>query len=178
MRVLKINASYAYLGVERWEDCINLIIEGRAHIAESYDNKYIRSAKESWPHPAVIIMKDYVKTKNNVRSFAPSTRNVLIRDNFTCQYCGAKLSMKNGTKDHVIPFSKGGPTSMKNLVASCKICNAKKDDRTCQESGMYPRNPPRDMTEDEKLKSVLKTYKSIEKKTWFGFLKDKNISLW
>ena len=178
MRVLKLNASYEYLGVEKWEDCIHLIVDGRAHIVESYPNKFLRSARESWPHPAVIVMNEYVNTKKRRRSFAPSTRNVLIRDNFTCQYCGVKLSLKSGTKDHVVPFSKGGPTSMKNLVAACKDCNAKKDDRTCAESGMYPRTAPRDLTEEEKLKSVLKTFKSVEKKTWFKFLKDRGISLW
>lgn len=178
MRVLKLNASYEYLGVESWEDCIHLIVDGRAHTVEAYPGKFIRSARESWPQPAVIVMRDYVQTKKRKRAFAPSTRNVLIRDNFTCQYCGVKLSLKTGTKDHVVPFSKGGPTSMKNLVAACKTCNAKKDDRSCQESGMYPRNPPRELTEEEKLRSVLKTFKTVEKKAWFRFLKDKGIKLW
>ena len=123
-------------------------------------------------------MKEYVKQKKRRRSFAPSTRNVLIRDNFKCQYCGCKLTMANGTKDHVIPFSKGGPTNMKNLVASCKVCNAKKDDRTCKESGMYPRTEARDLSDDEKLKSILKTFKSDEKKVWFQYLNSNGIKLW
>lgn len=178
MRVLKLNASYEYLGIESWQECMSLIIDGKAHIVEVYPDKVIRSARQTFPHPAVIVMSEYITTKKRKRSFSASTRNILIRDNFICQYCGKKLTLKTGTKDHVIPFSKGGPTTMKNLVAACGVCNAKKEDHTCKESGMYPRIPPRNLTEEEKLKSVLKTFKSSEKKTWFKFLKDKGIKLW
>lgn len=178
MRVLKLNASYEYLGVSPWWKCMRLILSGRAEVVAEYPNKFISSENQSMPMPAVIIMKEYIKTKTRKRSFTATTKNILIRDNFTCQYCGVKLNKKNGTKDHVHPESKGGPTSMGNLVASCMSCNNKKDDRTCKESGMYPMNQPRDLTEEEKLQTVLKTYKTIEKKTWFKYLNARNIKLW
>src|SRR5918995_607664 len=37
--------------------------------------------------------------------------------------------------DHVIPRSKGGLHEGENVVASCRRCNARKEDRTPQEAG-------------------------------------------
>ena len=45
------------------------------------------------------------------------------------------------TADHVIPHSKGGPTTPDNLVAACRPCNTSKGARTLSEwiaSGLAP----------------------------------------
>ena len=55
---------------------------------------------------------------------------VLSRDHFRCQYCGR--SQAEGAVlhlDHVVPFSKGGPTTEENLITACMDCNLGKTDR-------------------------------------------------
>lgn len=55
---------------------------------------------------------------------------VLSRDHFRCQYCGR--SQAEGAVlhlDHVVPFSKGGPTTEGNLITACVDCNLGKTDR-------------------------------------------------
>lgn len=52
-------------------------------------------------------------------------REVLRRDNHTCQYCG---STKHLTLDHVIPRSKGGQHTWDNVVTACEKCNSTKSD--------------------------------------------------
>ena len=50
--------------------------------------------------------------------------DVLKRDNFTCQKCGA--TAKDGAKlhvDHIVPVYKGGKTTMSNLQTLCDRCN-------------------------------------------------------
>ena len=50
--------------------------------------------------------------------------DVLRRDNFRCQICGA--TQKDGVKlhvDHIVPVSKGGRTEMSNLRTLCERCN-------------------------------------------------------
>lgn len=178
MRVLKLNASYEFLGIERWQDVIGDILDKKSRIEVAYPDEYLRSPSIRVPRPAVIIMNYYVKTKKRAKMFAANTRNVIIRDNFTCQYCGCRISFKTGTKDHVIPFSRGGPTKMSNLVAACKVCNSLKDDRTCEESNMYPMNKPRPMTEEEKLRSIIKSFGNTERKVWYKYLKENKIKLW
>ena len=57
--------------------------------------------------------------------------NVLKRDNYKCQICGA--TAKDGAKlhvDHIIPVSKGGKTVMNNLQTLCERCNIGKSNKT------------------------------------------------
>lgn len=57
--------------------------------------------------------------------------DVLHRDGFKCQLCGA--SMKDGVKlhvDHIIPIAKGGKTEMSNLRTLCERCNIGKGSKT------------------------------------------------
>jgi 5-methylcytosine-specific restriction endonuclease McrA len=48
------------------------------------------------------------------------------RDAYRCQECG---SWHDLTVDHVIPESKGGPTTLENLRVLCQPCNSRKGDR-------------------------------------------------
>lgn len=51
---------------------------------------------------------------------------VLKRDRFKCQYCGATAPDVLLHIDHIIPVAKGGDSSMTNLVTACQGCNAGK----------------------------------------------------
>lgn len=48
---------------------------------------------------------------------------VLRRDNFTCQYCGAKAPDVELHVDHIHPLCHGGTNDMVNLITACKDCN-------------------------------------------------------
>ncbi len=54
---------------------------------------------------------------------------VLKRDKFTCQYCGAKAPDVLLHVDHVRPVAGGGGNELLNLIASCEPCNLGKSDR-------------------------------------------------
>lgn len=43
-----------------------------------------------------------------------------------CVYCKKPLELKEATKDHVIPKSKGGASGQHNIVISCEPCNHRK----------------------------------------------------
>lgn len=49
-----------------------------------------------------------------------------LMGNEVCAYCGKKLTRQNATLDHVIPLSRGGDDSRRNLVWCCKKCNKEK----------------------------------------------------
>ena len=43
---------------------------------------------------------------------------------------------------HSLPISRGGRRVWENVVAACKPCNGRKDNRTPQEAHMTPRTRP------------------------------------
>ena len=51
-------------------------------------------------------------------------QNVFERDNYTCRHCGDKQGPFHA--DHVYPESKGGETTLANLVTACETCNRRK----------------------------------------------------
>lgn len=52
---------------------------------------------------------------------------------FVCPYCLRTLPIKESTKDHVIPRSRGGKTEPQNIVLSCQSCNSEKGSLTPEE---------------------------------------------
>lgn len=84
--------------------------------------------------PEIIVLSDYDKLPQ--REVKLSRRNLLIRDNYSCQYTGKRINMETATMDHVIPRSKGGGSTWENLVMCCLEVNAKKADRTPEEAGL------------------------------------------
>jgi 5-methylcytosine-specific restriction endonuclease McrA len=85
-----------------------------------YDDICASSEKMKHRLPAVMRLNYWVKTnKKSIegRLNAPSLRNVLVRDHFKCQYCGKSITLRNGTRDHVIPLSKGGSNTLDNIAA-------------------------------------------------------------
>jgi 5-methylcytosine-specific restriction endonuclease McrA len=63
---------------------------------------------------------------------------VFARDGSRCQYCGRAAE----NLDHVVPRSRGGGHVWENVVAACRPCNARKEDRFLSECGMSLRRPP------------------------------------
>lgn len=55
---------------------------------------------------------------------------VLERDGWVCSTCSKALEGDDATVDHVIAKASGGTDDTSNLVAMCRICNSKKQDRT------------------------------------------------
>lgn len=100
----------------------------------------IRSPSVSLAAPEVILLVHYDRVPCHEAPF--TRRNLFLRDEFTCQYCGKKCNSDHLSVDHVLPRSRGGSTSWENCVLACVICNAKKADRTLKEVGFRLLRPP------------------------------------
>lgn len=68
-----------------------------------------------------------VLTKNGHREPIPAdiANAVWNRDGGRCCMCGSRVELEF---DHIVPLSKGGATSFRNLQLLCKKCNLKKSD--------------------------------------------------
>jgi len=139
--VLLLNGSYEPLNICTVRRGVELLYLGKAELLHSYDGRLVRGETLSIPRPSVIRLRYYVRVR---REEIPLTkRNILRRDNNTCQYCGAKG--EGMTVDHVIPRSQGGAHTWENLVCACPSCNSRKGERTPEQAGMplcrTPRKP-------------------------------------
>ena len=50
-----------------------------------------------------------------------------------CYHCEQKFPIAELTMDHLIPLSRGGRSTKKNIVVACKQCNSLKKNRTVAE---------------------------------------------
>jgi 5-methylcytosine-specific restriction endonuclease McrA len=141
--VLVLNASYEPINVCAARRAIVLIIKGIA-AAEEFGDKKIHSTSHTLDLPSVIRLLEYRRIPQQTRAL--SRKNILMRDRYTCQYCGASGSATNLTLDHVIPRSRGGGSSWENLATCCHPCNNRKGNRTPDEAGMKLAKLPRPFT--------------------------------
>ena len=89
------------------------------------------------------------------RKVALTRKNVLMRDNHRCQYCGRRLPPSQLSLDHVIPLSRGGRESWTNIVCACFECNSHKGGRMPGEVGMKLRKDPRTPDFNQAIRSKL-----------------------
>jgi 5-methylcytosine-specific restriction endonuclease McrA len=101
---------------------------------------WIRSVRFLVPVPEVIHLADYDRIPSYEAPF--TRRNLYQRDDYTCQYCGIRLTADRLSIDHVRPRSKGGKTSWDNCVLACVRCNTRKADRTPKEARLRLRRAP------------------------------------
>jgi 5-methylcytosine-specific restriction endonuclease McrA len=174
-----LNASYEFLTIqEHWIDALSLVLAGKADAIEHYPD-VVRSQHCQFHLPAVVVMRYQVMSQRRSGLFHnASKRAIFVRDQFECQYCGVRVTMKTGTRDHVIPRSRGGADSLSNVVAACRMCNFRKDNKTPEEAKMPLRNRPRALSDDEKVQVLLRTVRARERNTWMGCLKRMGIHLW
>lgn len=127
--------SYFPLSLWPWQEAVKASFLDRVQIIAEYD-EVVRSPSMEMRIPSVVVLKEYVRPA----LYPAFTRfNLFLRDEFTCQYCGAAGEM---TFDHVIARSRGGRTTWENVVAACSPCNLAKASLTLREARMNLRKPP------------------------------------
>lgn len=133
-----MNCNYEPMSVCSVRKAIVLVFRGKAQVVETFDHS-LRTVSTSFPVPSVVRLDLYIRVP--FRRVILSKRNVLKRDNYRCQYCGATHSAM--TVDHVTPRLLGGRDTWENLVCSCAKCNNVKGDRTPEGAGMELLRRPR-----------------------------------
>jgi len=106
-----------------WQEAIRYLVLDKVEVLAWHEDKIVRSARWETRVPAVIMLKAYQKPKHTMRL---SKRNVFLRDQYACQYCGTEVNDQSATLDHVHPVSLGGKTTWENSTTACKSCNYRK----------------------------------------------------
>ena len=129
-RALVLNASFEPLCVVPTRRALVLVLEDRAEMIHTSDRVF-HSERMSVPEPSVVRLARFVKVPYQTR-VALNRRAVFARDGHRCQYCGAAAE----NIDHVVPRSRGGAHAWDNVVACCRSCNSRKEDRLPHEVGL------------------------------------------
>ena len=155
--------SYYPLSLWPWQEAVKAKWLDRVEIVAEYD-EVVRSPSTVIRIPSVVVLKDYVKPQKRV---AFTRFNLFLRDEFRCQYCGAKGDL---TFDHVVPRAAGGITSWQNVVAACSRCNLRKGSKSLRQAGMALRKPPRQPNAEELRNMGRKFPPNHLHDSWIDFL--------
>ena len=151
-RCLVLNGDYSPLGIIDWKKALtwHMRYENRSkksiEILDFYKNDYILGPNNKhYPMPCVVKTHRYFKLHNQHVNF--SRKNLFLRDNYTCQYCGAQKEINKLTYDHVVPKSAwtnngSSPTCWTNIVTACTECNRRKGNKTPKQANMPLLNLP------------------------------------
>jgi hypothetical protein len=183
-KCLLLNADYTPLHIIDWKKAIVWNIKYANNkkygieIVDFYKDDFIQcSGNKKIPIPVVAKTKRFFH-QQNINKIIFSRKNIFIRDDYTCQYCGSQFVYNELTYDHVVPKSswkhdKQAATTWTNIVTACIKCNRKKGNRTPKQAGMVLKNLPIAPTKNTKylpiahLISKMKEDMPIE---WINYL--------
>lgn len=140
MRTLLLDSTYFPVKIISWQRAMILLLTGRAEMILEYENMAIRTVNQSFSLPKILRLNSRHLSQKTPRF---SRFNIFLRDRFTCQYCYQSFHARSLTLDHILPLSRGGPTTWENIVAACAECNTRKGSQTPREAGMQLLKEPR-----------------------------------
>jgi 5-methylcytosine-specific restriction endonuclease McrA len=186
-KCLLLNSDYTPLSVVNWQKSIIWLLKYQVEsdynieILSYYNDQHILASNgKQYKVPSVARSIKYFHLYNRTINF--SRRNLFLRDNYTCQYCGNLFSINQLTYDHVVPKSRYKSnykkcTNWTNIVTSCIKCNLKKGNKTPEEAGMKLMTRPYEPKYSEKYlrwhQEALKIYNGDANEHWAQFLQFK-----
>lgn len=131
--VLVLNLDYQPLNVCNVRRAVVLLEKQKAVVIEQ-NGHIVTSERIRMSSPSVIRLAYHIKRPRPVVKI--TRKEVLQRDDHTCQYCGRRGH--DLTIDHVVPRHRGGQHVWENVVAACRACNHRKGGRTTADARMHP----------------------------------------
>jgi len=144
--VLVLDAGYQPVNVVNLRRAVTLVCSGKAVVLQADERVALHAEKLVLQCPRVIrlVIACAHRVYQHFR-VKLSKRNLMARDGWRCQYCGA--ADQPLTVDHVVPrarFARAADAdAWENCVVACHACNARKGNRTPAEAGMSLAARPR-----------------------------------
>ncbi len=165
--VLILDVGYQVVNVCSTNNAHKLIAKQRAEVVAADDTPTFTSER-AYLRPTIIRLSNSIKYFE--KQISASRKHIFQRDGYVCAYCTKPFTSSQLTVDHIMPKSRGGKYTWKNLVTCCKRCNAKKDDRTPDEANMKLHFKPYRPT----LVEFLLYFNGALRKGWDEYLIDYN----
>ena len=148
--VLLLNASLQPLNVITKRRLVVLLTKQRVTFIDDAARAAVEAAMQRrCLGDDVVIVRLLANIQIPRRMLRANRRNLLLRDENTCQYCGKTMPASQLSVDHVVPTSRrGSGNSWENQVIACRRCNNRKGNRLLSEAGMRLVRPPRALTQE------------------------------
>lgn len=139
-KVLRLNKAGTPIAWLSWQETATLLVKNQvlwsigdtAHtVRGGYNKAGIRSELVL---PSIIACDGRVDN----HAFTPALSNSLLfaRDQQLCMYCGLEFHVRDLSRDHIIPTSRGGKDIWTNCITACRRCNNRKGSHTPEEANM------------------------------------------
>ncbi len=139
-KVLRLNKAGIPIAWLSWQETATLVVKDQViwsigqtihTVRGGYNKEGIRSQLEL---PSIVACDGKVDDSG----FTPALTNTLLfaRDQQICLYCGVEHAVKDLSRDHVIPTSRGGRDRWTNCVTACRRCNNRKGNLTPEQANM------------------------------------------
>lgn len=126
-----------------WQEAVTLLVRDEIAWFAGSQNILIRGGNNHVSGERTVIELSSIVAIRHARSLytddvtPPLTNEGLFRrDSNLCLYCGERYPSSLLTRDHVVPQSRGGLNTWANAASSCRACNQRKSNMTCDEAGM------------------------------------------
>lgn len=108
------------------------LLPSRYHFLDHIDSEELACSVFGHICPVFFSAEPFSETKEDRRIHRTIPRDIMLkvvrRDGQMCQICKQNVLDDEVEFDHIIPHSKGGPTTAENLRLLCRGCNRKKSD--------------------------------------------------
>lgn len=194
-RVLVLNKSYTAIDIISVKKALIKLVKNTAEVVDIENKKYLTYDFSDWIEMSLLkrelneydVDDDFLVSTESLAILAPrviryveyndipkrkvklNRRNVFKRDEYICQYCGEKFTVKELTIDHIRPKSKDGKESWNNLVTCCFKCNQKKRDLDLHDTNMKLLKKPKEPKYSSKFHVEINESKYM---TWKNFVSE------
>jgi len=139
-KVLRLNKAGIPIAWLSWQETATLLAKDQViwslgETVHTIRGGYDRSGRRSrLDLPSIIACDGRVANA----TFTPALSNALLfaRDRQMCLYCGNEFPVRELSRDHVIPSSRGGEDIWTNCVTACRRCNNRKGNLRPEQAGM------------------------------------------
>jgi 5-methylcytosine-specific restriction endonuclease McrA len=136
-----VTDDYQTLDFNSWREVSDALSAGECFMEGELRPEYLRTPNFKVRVPEVILLTSFHRVPPRAVKF--NRRNIYLRDNFQCQYCGVKPVKEELTIDHINPRSRGGISEWENVVLACQRCNSKKGNQLLDLCGLKLLKPAR-----------------------------------
>lgn len=141
--ILAVDVTGAPRGWITWQDAVASKASGRVEreLGDFHFTFYGGRSRLTGERSSISVSSILALRGRNPRGWeplAPALTNALLfqRDRHLCCYCGSQKRPDLLTRDHIVPVSRGGADSWKNVVTACKPCNQRKGAKSPERAGM------------------------------------------